>query len=654
MKNIKLVELLSEIKANLVAFVSIAMFVCLGIGLFLGIQWGGEAIARIAEKTFEEGRLHDVELAFPYGLTEDDIAALKGVEGVTDVEPGYTSYVSMLEGPASYVIKVQSLTSRIDVPKLVEGKLPTSANEIAMLSFWAEEHGYRVGDTVTFVSDSDDEDDADGMAQLNAGSFTITGLVEHTAYLSKVVGSQGSAAIGAGKVDCVVFAADAAFDPESYDNCYSNAYVRCDGLRRHMTFDDEYKTGLAAIIEDIDELGSVRGDARYNDVHDEASEKIADAEQEIADANAKLAEAEQDITDGEQALADGQQEIDDGKEQIADGEKELAEGREELEGNEAEYANAKTELDRKQAEAKCQLDASKAKLDSAQSEYNKNKQSYDETKAAYEKSSKAYRENKDDYDESLVEIADLRKELKELEEKKQAYDDALADYLNAKDDLEIAQSNVEYAASELAAAQEASAQADAELTAATAAVGEAQNAYDAAKASYEAISDEPDDAEAKAAAKEAMDAAEANLNTAKEKETAAQSNKEQAASELQAAQEFVESSDAELVAAQKAKDDAWAALEAAYNNLKPAYDSTQTTHNSLLKRLAKLSDAYDLDIKITKENMITNLHALTEETRGMVSYDADDATTKATLLLTAIDELTHKENGKTYTYEDLP
>ena len=40
MKRIRLVELLAEIKSNLVAFLSIAMFVGLGIGLFLGIQWG--------------------------------------------------------------------------------------------------------------------------------------------------------------------------------------------------------------------------------------------------------------------------------------------------------------------------------------------------------------------------------------------------------------------------------------------------------------------------------------------------------------------------------------------------------------------------------------------------------------------------------------
>ena len=135
MKNIKLVELLSEIKANLVAFVSIAMFVCLGIGLFLGIQWGGEAISIAAEETFEEGQLHDIEAQFPYGFTKDDLAALADVEGVTDVEPGYASYGSMLDGSASYVIKVQSLTQRIDTPKLVAGELPRKANEVAMLAF---------------------------------------------------------------------------------------------------------------------------------------------------------------------------------------------------------------------------------------------------------------------------------------------------------------------------------------------------------------------------------------------------------------------------------------------------------------------------------------------------------------------------------------
>ena len=49
MKKIRIIELLHTIRANLVAFLSIAMFVCLGVGLFLGIQWTGLAVQSAAK-----------------------------------------------------------------------------------------------------------------------------------------------------------------------------------------------------------------------------------------------------------------------------------------------------------------------------------------------------------------------------------------------------------------------------------------------------------------------------------------------------------------------------------------------------------------------------------------------------------------------------
>ncbi len=654
MKGIKLTELLAEIKANLVAFVSIAMFVCLGIGLFLGIQWGGEAIGGISDKTFEEGQLHDIEVQFPYGLTEDDLTKLAAVEGVTDVEPGYTSFASMIDGPASYVIKVQSLTQRIDLPKLVEGKLPTKADEVAMLSFWAEEHEFEVGDTITLVSDADDEDDADGMEQLTAREFTITGLVEHPAYLSKVVGSLGSASIGAGRVDCVVFAPEASFDAESYDDCYSNAYLRCDGLREYSTFSDDYKNGLATVLATVDEMGGELGDARYKDVRSKADEKVSDAEQEIADADGKLkdaegeiADGEKEIKDGEQALADGAEEIDDAKGQIADGEQQLGDARQELEDGESKYSSAKSSAEKKQAEAKKKLDAGKAKLDDAQAEYDESKSDYDDAKSNYDRLNKLYKDNKADYDKSVADIAALRKQKKTLEEKTTAYDKALAAYVEAEAGLKAAEAEAEIKASELKEANGASAAAVEEYKQAEEAVTDAQTAYDAAA---QAVSVNPDDEEAQAK----LAAAEAALNEAKTQEEEAKKAKSSAASKVTSAEAAKKSADEALDTAKKEKDNSWPAVKKAYSELKPAYDKTKDTHNELLGLLSSLSDEYDLGVEISDSDKIKDLSSLTESNPEAPSVDAHGAIVKAETLLEAVDSIEYEEEGKTYRYENLP
>jgi hypothetical protein len=44
MRSTRATEILANIKVNLVAFLSIAMFVGLGLAVFLGIQWGATAL----------------------------------------------------------------------------------------------------------------------------------------------------------------------------------------------------------------------------------------------------------------------------------------------------------------------------------------------------------------------------------------------------------------------------------------------------------------------------------------------------------------------------------------------------------------------------------------------------------------------------------
>jgi hypothetical protein len=87
MKRIHWIELFAEIRANAVSLVSIELFVCLGIGLFCGIEWCGVALCNEAQRAFEQGNMHDLELQFPYGITEEDMRQVESVEGMSATEP---------------------------------------------------------------------------------------------------------------------------------------------------------------------------------------------------------------------------------------------------------------------------------------------------------------------------------------------------------------------------------------------------------------------------------------------------------------------------------------------------------------------------------------------------------------------------------------
>lgn len=350
MKRIRIVELLANIRSNFVPFLSISLFVALGVGLFLGIQWGAVALQGAFRQQAAAGRVHDIEIQFPYGLTEDDLAQLKKIEGVDEVEQAYSTFATMGGGGTSYVFRVQSLTEGIDTPDVVEGKIPVAPQEMAILASFASRHDISVGDRITFKHDAAGESgDKDGMETLTADSYTVTALVNHPAYLAKNANSFGISSMASGLVDCVAFVTRDAFDAAKFRDAYPSIFVRSARLEGMNIFSPEYREAVAPMVDSITELGKSLGTARFRTVRDEAQ--------------GKLDEAESKVTDGERQLVEGEQKLKDGEQDIADGEKALAEGKEEL--TEKELAGA-----RQLADSYAQLVEGQARYDAGVSAYN--------------------------------------------------------------------------------------------------------------------------------------------------------------------------------------------------------------------------------------------------------------------------------------------
>ena len=348
MKGIRAVELLANIKANIVAFFSISMFVCLGVGLFTGIQWGAVALRDAANDAIARGNMHDVEIQYPYGITDSDLDQIRKIDDVSDLECGYSTFVVMAKGATSYTIKVQSITERIDVPTRVEGTMPTRDNEIALLDFWAKGKGINIGDTVHFRHQEAASEVADGLNMLKQDTFVVTALVDMPSYLQKMSTTLGVSNIATGAIDCVGLVRKEAFDSTKYKDGYSNVYLRCNSVAGVDTFTDEYRDKLAPTIDSLTSLGGILGTNRYNKIHGDAQEeldqneqKIRDGEEQLNDANAQTAEGEKTLEDGKRQLAEGQKTLEAGKEELAaqqlSGTEELAEAYSKLVEGQATY-----------------------------------------------------------------------------------------------------------------------------------------------------------------------------------------------------------------------------------------------------------------------------------------------------------------------------
>ena len=332
MKRTQWLALFQDIKATAVSFLSIVLFVALGIAVFLGIKWNEPALTNTANDYYAKHRFHDFALTFPIGITQDDLNAVKTLDVVSDAEGAYSAYGTAWVDGSRYVLVIQSLTERIDTATVLEGRMPSASNEVGVERLFAEAAGLAVGDVLAMEAVSKDR------SYLNDTDFTITAIVEHPAYIRPESQTRGLSSIGDGAVDFYVLMSPAAFNPAAYDGCFSQVLLRCAALSGLHSFDASYTAQSAEIIEQLKTLSTEHASARSAALCSRYQDEIADGESQIAD-------AENALIDGRQGLAEGKQSLKDAEERIAQAETEIADNRQILAEAEAKYAAGKAEYE---------------------------------------------------------------------------------------------------------------------------------------------------------------------------------------------------------------------------------------------------------------------------------------------------------------------
>ena len=368
MKPTQFAELLSNIKATIVSFFSILMFVALGVGIFTGMYWMAPALEDTVEKACVESSLHDFQIAFPYGLTDSDLEQLRNLEGVSDVEPGRQSFQVITSPYDDYNVKVQSVAERINTLKLVKGALPAHDDEIVMTPALAASLEASVGDTITFEADATSSDSSTStssstpMRYLTNQSFKLVGLMQSAEYLACSTETYGFSPNGTGTVHGIAWVPINAFKADAFYEGWPIVNVRYSSLEGLSTFSKDYKDRSNGIKDQLDELGSTLAAERYASIHSDAQAKIDDGEKKLADARTK-------IKDGEEKLASGKKEAEDGAAKIADGEAQLQTLYAQIASGEAQFATKYAEYEAKKADADKQLAEGKEALDVLQESY---------------------------------------------------------------------------------------------------------------------------------------------------------------------------------------------------------------------------------------------------------------------------------------------
>ena len=339
MKKTRWIVLLRDIRKTWVSFLSIIVFVSLGVAIFLGIKWNEPALSQAMDRYLDEHRYHDLQMVFPYGFTEDDAAAVAALDGVSAVEGAYNAYGTAQVGGDRCILNIQSLTDTMDHAEVLEGELPAAADEVAVERLLAEALELHLGDTLPISALRG------GKPCLKNSEFTITAIVEHPSFTrTETDYSRGFTDIGDGSADGYVLVAKTAFDTEMYDGCFSQLLIRGTGLDALNSLGSVYQQKAGALKEKLEALGAQRAALRSDDLYDRAGEQIADAEQELADGQQELESGKQEYADGEKKLDAAKVQIADGEKQIAENEKKLADGKQQYADGLAAYADGAAQL----------------------------------------------------------------------------------------------------------------------------------------------------------------------------------------------------------------------------------------------------------------------------------------------------------------------
>ena len=353
-----------EIRRSMGRFLSIFFIVAIGCAFFSGIRASEPDMRYSGDAYFDRKNMMDIEVISTLGLTEDDLDAIRNVDGVSAAEGGYSSDMLFTEGDNKVVVHVMSLLPSMNQVQLEEGELPEADDECALDVDYLKESSLEIGDKITLISGTDD----DVSDTLKNDTYTITGAVSSPEYISF---QRGSTTIGNGSVTTFIAVPEESFALD----VYTEIYVQSDGAKDLTAFTDAYDSRVDETEDQLEAIREDREKARYDEIMDEAQTELDDARAELADAEKELedgrAEAEKELADARRELEDGQAEVDSGRQELAD-------ARAQLESSRQQLTDSQAQIDQGQKELNDNIDAMNAQID----ELNAAKQQYNDLAAS--------------------------------------------------------------------------------------------------------------------------------------------------------------------------------------------------------------------------------------------------------------------------------
>ena len=371
-------------------FVSIAVITLLGVAVLTGIYAGCRDAFLAASRFYGQQGLHDVQVLSTYGLTGDDAAALRRVEGVETVQPERSQTVTATVKGTKKTVTMQEIgTEGLDQPYLQQGDMPSKAGEVAVTQQFLNDSGLEIGDDLTVTprsasstvlvgaedksnsgssKSSDGDTDTVGAAEDATTSnneekeqspqfpteLTITAVVLDPSDLNNPVGYSGMTAFRSTSSEDYVF-----FAPSDgvTGNVYTAISIAVAGASQYDTFSDDYDAAIKTVADRIEsQIQTQRQKARRQQIVTSAQNTLdaakADALKQLDEGQQQIDSNRAELEANETKLAESRTQLEQNKASITDGERQIAEGRAQIASARQQIAQGRQQI----ADARAQLD----------------------------------------------------------------------------------------------------------------------------------------------------------------------------------------------------------------------------------------------------------------------------------------------------------
>ena len=367
-----------EVRNSPTRFLSILGIIFLGVAFFVGIGATGPDMINAANDYYQRQQLADVSVISTLGLTDTDQQLLDANPQVEQAQPQYMLDLNMTK--LNKVIRFFSYEAEdsLNQYKIVAGRLPEKAGEVALDQVAQLQGDYQIGDTLT-IEKADDLPN-----QLKEHQLKVVGFVNSPEFIENL--NRGNTTVGSGTIDYFAVVQSADLDLETY----SRILVSFKKAVAATAYSEDYQTAVDDGIKSLKQTLKQRPQARLEEVKATAEEKLTDVKKQID-------EGEKALDTGAEKLEAVRKQLDDSKTQLTEKEQTLQEA----------LALGQEQLDL----AQTQLEQQQSQLKSQQEELTKQWQALDQAN----EQSQAFFEKQGDIDKVTEGAEQLQQELKQLQ-----------------------------------------------------------------------------------------------------------------------------------------------------------------------------------------------------------------------------------------------